>query len=86
MTLHKFSLLSDWLSDSTAKSILLDNLTEMNRHVVDKVELTDEFVGFWSDFPTIKVFQMFGQNWLIDRSPEQLSGEMIQNFVLMRRK
>ncbi|MBB3112428.1 beta-glucosidase [Paenibacillus phyllosphaerae] len=84
MTLHKFSLLSEWLSDPIAKSILTDTLTEMNHHVVDQVELSDEFVGFWGDFPTIKVFQMFGQPWFVDRSPDQLIDTLIAQFESSR--
>ena len=74
---HKFSLLSDWLEDPTAKAILEKCLEEMNEHVTDKVRLDEEFVGFWGDFPTIKIFQMFGQNWMIDRSPDQVIEELI---------
>ncbi|WP_239004827.1 hypothetical protein [Paenibacillus tepidiphilus] len=49
----------------------------MNEHVTDKVYLNEEFVGFWEDFPVIKVFQMFGQKWLAERSPDDLVGELI---------
>lgn len=77
ITFHKFSLLSDWLEDPTAKAILEKCLEEMNEHVTDKVRLDEEFVGFWGDFPTIKIFQMFGQNWMIDRSPDQVIEELI---------
>lgn len=40
----------------------------MNEHVVDKVYLNEEFVGFWEDAPVIKLFQMYGQTWLDNRS------------------
>lgn len=53
------------------------NFEEMNRHVTEKVELDDVFLGFWGDFPTIKIFQMFGQQWLNERTPDDLIKEMI---------
>ncbi|UPK41420.1 beta-glucosidase family protein [Paenibacillus pabuli] len=77
VTFHKFSLLSEWLSDSVAKKVLEESLHEMNEHVTDKVYLNEEFVGFWEDFPVVKLFQMFGQNWMIDRSPDDVIQELI---------
>ncbi|MEC0128905.1 beta-glucosidase family protein [Paenibacillus pabuli] len=77
ITFHKFSLLSEWLSDPTAKAVLEHCLNDMNEHVTDKVYLSEEFVGFWEDFPMIKVFQMFGQNWMNERSPDDVIQELI---------
>ncbi|MGM1049080.1 MAG: beta-glucosidase [Bacillota bacterium] len=77
ISFHKFSLLSDWISDQTAKSVLEECLDEMNRHVIDKVYLNEEFIGFWEDFPVIKIFQMFGQSWMVDRSPDDIIEELI---------
>lgn len=77
ITFHKFSLLSEWLSDPAAKAVLQQCLDEMNRFVTDKVYLNEEFVGFWEDFPVIKVFQMFGQNWMNERSPDEVIDELI---------
>ncbi|EGL18594.1 MULTISPECIES: glycoside hydrolase family 3 C-terminal domain-containing protein [unclassified Paenibacillus] len=85
IALHKFSLLSDWLGNPTAKSVLVESLEEMNAHVSDKVYLNEEFVGFWGDFPVIKIFQMFGQSWLADTSPDQLLDQLIQSFEHKRR-
>lgn len=84
MTFHKFSLLNDWLADPTAKKVLESNFEEMNRHVTEKVELDDVFLGFWGDFPTIKIFQMFGQQWLNERTPDDLIKEMIEQVERVR--
>ncbi|WP_088549886.1 beta-glucosidase [Paenibacillus aquistagni] len=81
---HKFSLLNDWVEDPTAKSVLEKCLHEMNEHVTDKVHLNEEFIGFWGDFPTIKVLQMFGQNWLIHRTPDQVIDELIAEVERVR--
>ncbi|WP_019420579.1 beta-glucosidase family protein [Paenibacillus sp. OSY-SE] len=80
ISFHKFSLLSDWLSHPNARAILESCLEEMNAHVKDKIILDDEFIGFWGDFPAIKIIQMFGQSWLIDRSPDQVMEQLIQKF------
>ncbi|MFL0374421.1 glycoside hydrolase family 3 C-terminal domain-containing protein [Paenibacillus amylolyticus] len=77
ITFHKFSLLSEWMSDPVAKKELEHRLNEMNEHVTDKVYLNEEFVGFWADFPMIKVFQMFGQQWMNERSPDEIINELI---------
>ncbi|CAH1208411.1 Thermostable beta-glucosidase B [Paenibacillus auburnensis] len=77
ITFHKFSLLSEWLSDPAAKAVLEHSLNEMNEYVTDKVYLNDEFVGFWEDFPMVKIFQMFGQNWMNERSPDEVIQELI---------
>jgi len=77
ITFHKFSLLSEWMSDPLAKKELEHCLNEMNEHVTDKVYLNEEFVGFWADFPMIKVFQMFGQQWMNERSPDEVINELI---------
>lgn len=77
ITFHKFSLLSEWMSDPVAKKELEHCLNEMNEHVTDKVYLNEEFVGFWADFPMIKVFQMFGQQWMNERSPDEIINELI---------
>jgi len=84
VTFHKFSLLSEWLSDSTATKVLEECLDEMNEHVTDKVYLNEEFVGFWEDFPVVKLFQMFGQNWMIDRSPDEVIQELIDRVEKAR--
>lgn len=81
---HKFSLLSDWLSQPRARVILENCLEEMNAHVSDKVRLDDEFIGFWGDFPAIKIFQMFGQSWLTDKSPDQVIEQLIHTFECER--
>lgn len=60
------------------------NFEEMNRHVTEKVELDDVFLGFWGDFPTIKIFQMFGQQWLNERTPDDLIKEMIEQVERVR--
>ncbi|MBP1963220.1 cupin domain-containing protein [Paenibacillus aceris] len=68
-----------WESTKTATGFrsfslgLLHLFQRKDRHAVSKIF-------------DAKVFQMFGQNWLIDRSPDRLIEEMIQNFVLMRSK
>lgn len=77
ITFHKFSLLSEWMSDPAAKAELEKCLNDMNEHVTDKVYLNEEFVGFWEDFPMIKVFQMFGQQWMNERSPDEVIHELI---------
>lgn len=77
ITFHKFSLLSEWLSDPAAKAVLEHSLNEMNEYVTDKVDLNEEFVGFWEDFPMVKIFQMFGQNWMNERSPDEIIQELI---------
>ncbi|OPA81015.1 glycosyl hydrolase [Paenibacillus selenitireducens] len=80
ITLHKFSLLTDWLSDAKAKAILESCFAEMNQHVTDQVVLDDGFVGFWGDFPAIKIIQMFGQSWLTDKSPDDVIAQLIAKF------
>ncbi|MFC7677438.1 beta-glucosidase [Paenibacillus sp. GCM10028914] len=75
--LHKFSLLSDWINDEASKQVLEECFNEMNEHVVDKVYLNEEFVGFWEDAPVIKLFQMYGQTWLNNRSLESVMEELI---------
>ncbi|WP_433706975.1 beta-glucosidase family protein [Paenibacillus illinoisensis] len=77
ITFHKFSLLSEWMRDPAAKGELEKCLNDMNEHVTDKVYLNEEFVGFWEDFPMIKVFQMFGQQWMNERSPDEVIHELI---------
>ncbi|AIQ48658.1 glycosyl hydrolase family 3 [Paenibacillus sp. FSL R7-0273] len=84
ITFHKFSLLSEWVSDPAAKAVLEECLNEMNEHVTDKVYLNEEFVGFWEDFPMIKVFQMFGQTWMNERSPDQVIQELIERVERVR--
>lgn len=78
VSLHKFSLLSDWINDPTSKSVLEDCFEEMNKHVVEKVYLNEEFVGFWEDCPVIKLLQMYGQTWLANRSLDSVMEELIQ--------
>lgn len=58
----------------------------MNEHVTDKVYLNEEFVGFWEDFPMIKVFQMFGQTWMNERSPDEVIQELIERVERVRNK
>ncbi|CAM3575782.1 MULTISPECIES: beta-glucosidase family protein [Paenibacillus] len=77
ITFHKFSLLNEWVSDPIAKDVLEECINEMNKHVKDKVTLQDEFLGFWEDFPVIKIFQMFGQSWMMERSPDEIVSELI---------
>lgn len=72
-----FSLVSDWISEPKARAIFENCLGEMNKHVTEQVVLNDVFIGFWGDFPVIKVIQMFGQTWLVDRSPDDVVEEMI---------
>lgn len=84
ISFHKFSLLSDWLSQPRARVILENCLEEMNARVSDKVRLDDEFIGFWGDFPAIKIFQMFGQNWLTNKSPDQVIEQLIHTFECER--
>ncbi|WP_336785053.1 beta-glucosidase family protein [Paenibacillus sp. MMO-177] len=76
-TFHQFSLFIDWLNDPVAKKVLERFLDEMNAHIVDKIQLNDEFVGFWDDFPVVKLIQMFGQSWLGERSPNEVIEELI---------
>ncbi|WP_239633203.1 fibronectin type III-like domain-contianing protein [Paenibacillus sp. H1-7] len=80
VSFHKFSLLGDWLSHPKAKIVLEGCFEDMNRHISDKICLDDEFVGFWGDFPAIKVIQMFGQAWLKDRSPDLVIEQLIEQF------
>lgn len=77
---HTFSLLVDWLGDPAAKAVLEQFLEEMNEHVVDKIQLNDEFVGFWDDFPVVKLIQMYGQSWLGERSPNEVIEELIHKI------
>lgn len=84
ITFHKFSLLSEWVSDPAAKAVLEECLNEMNEHVIDKVYLNEEFVGFWEDFPMVKVFQMFGQTWMNERSPDEVIQELIERVERVR--
>lgn len=84
VTFHKFSLLSEWLSDPIAKAVLSECLDEMNQHVTDKVYLDDVFVGFWEDFPAVKILQMFGQTWMVERSPDEIMEELIDRVQQMR--
>lgn len=80
ISFHKFSLLNDWINTPKARSIFEAYLAEMNKHVSEQVILDDVFIGFWGDFPAIKIFQMFGQTWLVDRSPNDVIAEMIAEF------
>ncbi|WP_251035767.1 glycoside hydrolase family 3 C-terminal domain-containing protein [Paenibacillus sp. ISL-20] len=77
VSFHKFSLVSDWINDPTAKSVLEECLNEMNQHVVEKIYLNEEFIGFWEDCPVIKILQMYGQTWMVDRSPDEIIEELI---------
>ena len=86
VTFHKFSLLNDWIADPLAKSVLEECFNEMNKHVIDQVVLNEGFVGFWGDFPAIKVLQMFGQNWLVHRTPDQVIEELIAEVDRQRRQ
>ncbi|MFF2890493.1 beta-glucosidase [Paenibacillus sp. NPDC057967] len=85
ISFHKFSLLNDWISDTDARDILERTLNAMNEHVVDKVVLNEEFIGFWGDFPVIKVIQMFGQVWLKENTPDAVTEAMISEFEQVRR-
>ncbi|MBE9914534.1 glycosyl hydrolase [Paenibacillus donghaensis] len=80
VSFHKFSLVNDWISEPKARLIFENCLAEMNKHVTEQVVLDDVFIGFWGDFPAIKVIQMFGQTWLVDRSPDDVIEEMIAEF------
>ncbi|MDQ6420029.1 glycoside hydrolase family 3 C-terminal domain-containing protein [Paenibacillus sp. LHD-117] len=84
ISFHKFSLLNDWVGDPAARTVLERSLEEMNKHVTEKVELNDEFIGFWGDFPVIKIFQMFGQTWLKDMTPDEVTEELIRTYEQMR--
>lgn len=84
VTFHKFSLLSEWLSDPIAKAVLSECLDEMNQHVTDKVYLDDVFIGFWEDFPAVKILQMFGQTWMVERSPDEIIEELIDRVQQLR--
>jgi beta-glucosidase len=86
ISLHKFSLLNDWLSDSDARDMLESRLNDMNAEVIDKVKLNEEFIGFWGDFPVIKIFQMFGQTWLKDITPDEVTESLIRDFERKRRE
>lgn len=86
VTFHKFSLLNDWIADPTAKSVLEKCFNDMNEHIIDQVVLNEGFVGFWGDFPAIKVLQMFGQNWLVHRTPDQVIEELIAEVDRERRQ
>lgn len=86
VSFHKFSLLNDWIADPLAKSVLEKCFNEMNKHVIDQVVLNEGFVGFWGDFPAIKVLQMFGQNWLVHRTPDQVIEELIAEVDRERRQ
>lgn len=77
VSLHKFSLLSDWINDPTSKQVLEECFNEMNEYVVDKVYLNEEFIGFWEDAPVIKLLQMYGQVWLDNRSLDSVMEELI---------
>lgn len=83
-SLHKFSLLSEWINDPTSKQVLEECFNEMNEHVVEKVYLNEEFVGFWEDAPVIKLFQMYGQVWLDNRSLNSVMEELIQQVEQKR--
>ncbi|WP_339158178.1 glycoside hydrolase family 3 C-terminal domain-containing protein [Paenibacillus sp. FSL W8-0186] len=80
VSFHKFSLLNDWINTPKARGIFEAYLAEMNKHVSEQVILDDVFIGFWGDFPAIKIFQMFGQTWLVDRSPDDVIAEMIAEY------
>lgn len=84
VSFHKFSLISDWISDPVAKPVLEECLDEMNQHVVEKIYLNDEFVRFWEDGPLIKILQMYGQTWLGDRSPDEVIEELISRVYERR--
>ncbi|WP_055109753.1 beta-glucosidase family protein [Paenibacillus ihumii] len=80
ISFHKFSLVNDWLNEPKARVIFENCLKEMNKHVTEQVVIDEEFVGFWGDFPALKIIQMFGQSWLVDRSPDDVIEEMIAEF------
>lgn len=84
VSFHKFSLVSDWINDPTAKSVLEECLNEMNQHVVEKIYLNEEFIGFWEDCPVIKILQMYGQTWMVDRSPDGIIEELISRVYQRR--
>lgn len=84
VSFHKFSLVSDWINDPTAKSVLEECLNEMNQHVVEKIYLNEEFIGFWEDCPVIKILQMYGQTWMVDRSPDEIIEELISRVYQRR--
>ncbi|MFD2701837.1 beta-glucosidase [Paenibacillus shunpengii] len=75
--LHKFSLISEWVSDPIAKAVFEETLEEMNQHVTEQIYLDEVFVGFWGDAPAIKILQMYGQNWLTERTPDDVMDELI---------
>lgn len=78
---HRFSLLSDWLRSPHSRAVLEEYLADMNRHVEEPVTLNEEFVGFWNDFPLIKIIQMFGQQWLQHKSPHLVVEEMLERVA-----
>ncbi|MFC5407465.1 beta-glucosidase family protein [Cohnella soli] len=78
---HEYSLLKEWLDNPQASPILMKSLAEMNRNSKDQVSIEEPgVIGFFGDAPLIKLFQMFGQDWLVDQSPEQYVRGMIQEY------
>ncbi|CAH8773009.1 beta-glucosidase family protein [Paenibacillus dendritiformis] len=78
---HTFSLLSDWLRYSHSQAVLEEYLEDMNRHSEEAIVLNEEFIGFWNDFPLIKIIQMFGQQWLQNKSPRLVIQEMLDRVA-----
>lgn len=78
---HTFSLLSDWLRYPHSRAVLEEYLADMNRHVEEAIVLNEEFIGFWNDFPLIKIIQMFGQQWLQYKSPRLVIQEMLDRVA-----
>jgi len=80
-TYNGYSLMSEWLDDPRARAILERVTEEMNRHSPEPVLLDEPGVlSFFGDAPLIKLFQMFGQDWLVDRSPDQVVEQMIREY------
>ncbi|MBB3072040.1 beta-glucosidase [Paenibacillus baekrokdamisoli] len=80
---HEYSLLKEWIDNPQALKVLNRALMELNRSSKDQVSLDEPMlISFFGDAPLIKLFQMYGQDWLINQSPEQYVRQMIQEYEL----
>lgn len=79
---HLYSLLRDWLSNPHAAEVLAEALGDMGKHVPEPILLDDPgFIGFFGDAPLVKLFQMYGQNWLAGESPEDRIRQLLSIYA-----
>lgn len=76
-SLHRYSLLCDWMAEPRSREVLERFMERMNGQISDPISLNEQSLEFLGDFPLIKLIQLYGQEMLIERSPESMVDELL---------